>query len=86
MEQFVKSLRHPETWTISVQLLVLYVVSTFLFFALYSANRKVAVRCAGLPLMIEANEGAPDNVKVTLSPSSSLALNGNSTVWPRVND
>jgi hypothetical protein len=41
MDRLVKWVRHPETWVISVQLLVLYVVSTVLFFLLYGANRKV---------------------------------------------
>ena len=52
MEQFIKTLRHPETWTISVQLLVLYVVSTALFFILYGINRKTTE-----PLKPAVNEG-----------------------------
>ncbi|MFA6004808.1 MAG: hypothetical protein WC881_12170 [Elusimicrobiota bacterium] len=41
MDKLTEMLRYAKHWTINVQLLILYVVSTVLFFALHLANAKV---------------------------------------------
>lgn len=42
MDKLIDAFRHPNTWTVSVQLLILYVVSVGLFFVVDSGNRSAS--------------------------------------------
>src|SRR5665213_1105732 len=42
MDKLIAAFHHPNTWMVSVQLLILYVVSVFLFYIVDGGNRAAA--------------------------------------------
>jgi hypothetical protein len=72
MDKLIDAFRHPSTWTVSVQLLILYVVSVFLFFIVDSGNR-----AASEPLKTSVKGGkalSQATVFVVAAASNALAV------------
>ena len=47
MQELAKLTRHPGTWTLNVQLLILYVVAVVMFFVIHWGNLKATAPFAG---------------------------------------